>query len=180
MHDLCLTRSGPSSCACVTRRSLLDNVCAEPPLCLVLVVRAAAELEVLGRRLAAISKGDDVVDLEEPTFGAAAVGAHERASAFVAPPDFPPYGRRDVPRVALCRPGRSRLPCLRELPLFEVLDETAGRVGAGALKKTDSVATPTGGSTLRPGNGGGSLRTVLGTAGCGCTSATRRSTSRLL
>ena len=61
---------------------------AKPPLRLVGVVRATAELQVVGARLAAICERDEVVILEEAALGASTTSsANERALPAVARPD---------------------------------------------------------------------------------------------
>jgi hypothetical protein len=56
--------------------------------CLVRVVRPTAELEVLDSRRAAGAVGEDVMELEEPSFFAPApAGGHEGAAPAVPQPD---------------------------------------------------------------------------------------------
>jgi hypothetical protein len=51
----------------------------EPLLSFVDIVRSATHLKVLDRRLPAVRKWHDVVELEKPRFGASACRADERA-----------------------------------------------------------------------------------------------------
>jgi len=61
---------------------------SKPPLRLVSIVRPATQLEIVGGRKPAIRKRHNVVILEEPAFGAAALSPNERASTLVPPPHF--------------------------------------------------------------------------------------------
>ncbi len=60
------------------------------------IVRSATEFEVLDGRCTASGVGPNVVKLEKAPFGAAALGADERASTAVTLPHRSPDGRRNV------------------------------------------------------------------------------------
>ena len=72
--------------------------------CFMGVVRTAAQFDILHRRRAADCEWHHVMELQEPTFGASAVGTDESALTAVAVPHFPPHS------CGMCRlshrPGR--------------------------------------------------------------------------
>ena len=72
----------------------------EPKYCLRLecVVRAAAQLDVVNRRLSAVGERLDVVQLQESALGAPARASDERTPRSIALPHLAPHGRRNVPR----------------------------------------------------------------------------------
>src|SRR5436309_577805 len=76
--------------------SLADERVAEEKARLILVVRAAAELDVLRRRRASRRVGRDVMELEERDLATPACASHERAASLIALPHCPPNGRRYV------------------------------------------------------------------------------------
>ena len=74
--------------------SLTDERIPEEEACLILVVRAASELDVLGRGRPSRRERCDVMELEE--LAAPASPSYEGAAFLIAPPHSPPDGRRYV------------------------------------------------------------------------------------
>ena len=66
---------------------------------LISIVRPAAQLQVLHRRLTAFGKRLHVVILEKPALATATVGDGERAAPAVARPDRALHRRRNVSRL---------------------------------------------------------------------------------
>ena len=106
---------------------LPDNQRTEPLLRLIRIVRAATKLEIGRVGASALGEGDDVVELQETTFGAASGRANEGAAALVARPDCPLHRSRHVARGGWRSAGRSGTLRDRELLFLEIPDEQCQR-----------------------------------------------------
>jgi hypothetical protein len=71
-------------------------------------VRATAQLQITGRRRAAVREGDDVVIFEEAAFGAAAALSHECTLAAVARPDLALDGSWNAEKLSSTISGKYR------------------------------------------------------------------------
>jgi len=88
------------------------------PVILVIIVRAAAELQVPGRRRSAFSERDHMMELEEPSFLATPLSTDKRAPPLIA---FPYFSLCCRGHMATCGIDRARTPwainCRKLLPL---------------------------------------------------------------
>jgi hypothetical protein len=76
--------------------SLPDERIPEEKTRFVLVVRATAQLDVVGRASTSRCVGRDVVELEEPSLAAPARPSDERTASLIALPHFTPDSGRYV------------------------------------------------------------------------------------
>jgi hypothetical protein len=94
---------------------------------LVLIVRATANLNVLGRRRTTARERDDVVEFQEPCLIAPAFRTGEGAAATVARPHGAAHGGGDVTAALADIARRTRRPRLCELRSLEVRDQQRQR-----------------------------------------------------
>jgi hypothetical protein len=90
-------------------------------------VRPAAELQVLARRATALSERDNMVEFEEPAFGAPTCRPGKRALAVIPLPHLTPDRRWHVTRTGRGRARRARAIGLRQLRPLQIRQEQRER-----------------------------------------------------
>src|SRR5688500_16404212 len=97
---------------------------AELFLRLILIMRPAAELDVIHGRRAARCVRHDVMEFQESWLSAASLLSHKRTATAVARPNGALHRRRDVPpRMCTCAMWQARLVYTRQLRPLQVLDQ---------------------------------------------------------
>ena len=117
-------RSGPSR---VCDRLLANEWRTKIFACLMGVMAATPQLQVLRRRLPAIGKRDNMVKFQKPSFLTPAIGAYEGASAGVSFPHGTPNCRRHVTAAGRRTRRRLRSFDLRKLPSLEIVEQHSQR-----------------------------------------------------